>query len=1174
MLSGTTFAFAAPKDVLGTEFEEAVTSMAALGIIDGFPDGTYRANESVTRAQMSKILMIAMGYKEIAENLQSRFMDVQGHWAESYISLADDLGIIKGYPDGTFKPDNKVSFNEAVTMSMRALGYVDEGFKGSWPTNYLLKAYDIELLDGVNIDAGYADRGNIAKLVFNSLYKEYVEYDNNGSFIVNSAGDKLIQRLVDTEEILLEYDDVFGEDKLDTIVDLDDYVFQKVLVYKNKNDQIIYVEKSLSNVLMGRINSTSTDSNVEIEVEGSNEYEDIPLDENVRIIYNGFYDGLDNHQGIESGGEIDIIWQDYNDNGKINDGEVDGVIVSKLDNKFVVTQEFDDRTFEIKGRKSYALSAYETVIIPTIEDDNDKEVVDEESLIITGDASILEDIKEKDVLYVYASRDGKKVKLYDVRETVTGTIQEIIKDDRVIINDESIKLTDYFRPYYQNYADRWAVEPESTQDKFLPGAEVVLILDNVGYIYSYYLLQEADGAEVLGLVIATKDGSLTEDDEGFVGDEYNVTLPILQLLGEDGDIHTLDVEQESEYVVLGTPVYDPIEGTTETALEIDLSKKDIIEYKLSEEGKIQSITKVDLETNLSDADVNKKINSIDGKYLFNEDTIIFSAIGNAIDWEVLDDDKIHDVITGIGLLDEDGLALDLLRIDEGLYETPVGDGTFAVIQSMSFVLGEDDEEVAKVRVYDRGVTKTYYTDADNSRLFIDLDNEFFELEFNDDNEIIGKKQVEERSDNVEHVFKLSRINSFYENKNLVSVNKLDEAFNESEKNFKLLSEDVVVYRLNYEDGVFQEITLGSTADLKEDRIIKGYDLNPDDEEIFDTVFVATDEDITFEDLPNFMVYDIVFEYGNGTEGDPYIIKTAEQLQSVSKYMSAYFMLMSDVDLESVEDWTPIGASDNRFAGYFDGNGYTINNLSVTSDSDYVGLFGWIENATVKDVMMTNVNLTGGEYSGALAGKASSSEISNCHVHGVVNGEKRVGGLMGEAFTSTIENSSADVEVNGTLSNSERLGGLIGNSNKSSISQSFAKGDVTGSDTGSPKVGGLVGYAYSTDVIENSYATGNVAGFKEIGGLVGYLYTNGIVTNSYSIGQVTGSDRVGGLVGYGVSSTTVTDSYWDTDASGTTVSSKGEGKTTLEMQDPTTFSTWSTAIWLLQSGSYPYLQWED
>ena len=111
-------------------------------------------------------------------------------------------------------------------------------------------------------------------------------------------------------------------------------------------------------------------------------------------------------------------------------------------------------------------------------------------------------------------------------------------------------------------------------------------------------------------------------------------------------------------------------------------------------------------------------------------------------------------------------------------------------------------------------------------------------------------------------------------------------------------------------------------------------------------------------------------------------------------------------------------------------------------------------------------------------------------------------------------------------------------------------------------------------ITNSYATGNVSdsisGYS--GGLVGYMYYGEqTVTNSYSIGTVSNGE---GLI-YG-NGDYVSSSFWDVETSGQTTSYGGIGKTTVEMQTPSTFidAGWSTTIWSLTNGDYPKLTWEE
>ena len=148
VLGTFSFAFAAtPEDVVGEDYQEAVETLMALGVVNGYPDGTYKPEKAVTRAEMTKLLVEAQGYGELAMGAKASFTDAQGHWAEAYIGFAASMDIVNGYPDGTFKPDAVMTMDEALTMVVRALGYTDDVLKGSWPTNYKVKALDLDVTD-------------------------------------------------------------------------------------------------------------------------------------------------------------------------------------------------------------------------------------------------------------------------------------------------------------------------------------------------------------------------------------------------------------------------------------------------------------------------------------------------------------------------------------------------------------------------------------------------------------------------------------------------------------------------------------------------------------------------------------------------------------------------------------------------------------------------------------------------------------------------------------------------------------------------------------------------------------------------------------------------------------------------------------------------------------------
>ena len=279
-------------------------------------------------------------------------------------------------------------------------------------------------------------------------------------------------------------------------------------------------------------------------------------------------------------------------------------------------------------------------------------------------------------------------------------------------------------------------------------------------------------------------------------------------------------------------------------------------------------------------------------------------------------------------------------------------------------------------------------------------------------------------------------------------------------------------------------------------------------------------------------------------------------------------------------WEPIGLPERYIFGSpigafqttFDGNGHGIANLFVARD-DHSGLFGAIgRSGAVRDVRLTNVDVTGKQRVGGLAGE-NYGLVSRVQSAGQVSGEVQVGGLVGSnQGTIALSRSSAAVtgmappDFRSTLELRRGTGGLVGH-NGNAIRYSYATGRVVGDRY----VGGLVGLNNGDGIggssrdgarIAGSYATGSVTGQSSVGGLVG---TNSVPSNapflvgeikaSYATGRVSGKGSVGGLVGYnnGPPSGIITSSYWDTNTSGHTSGSSGTGRTTAQLQAPTSYS---------------------
>ena len=248
--------------------------------------------------------------------------------------------------------------------------------------------------------------------------------------------------------------------------------------------------------------------------------------------------------------------------------------------------------------------------------------------------------------------------------------------------------------------------------------------------------------------------------------------------------------------------------------------------------------------------------------------------------------------------------------------------------------------------------------------------------------------------------------------------------------------------------------------------------------------------------------------GSGTQADPYRIYTMEELSNMSG--KGYFQLMNDIDLSGCTNWTPI-ASGSTLSGSFDGQGYTISGLAISSTQSQVGLFAALNEMTIQNLHITlaKSGVSGSDLVGALAAKTIDCTIQNCHVSGTVKGKATTGGLIGEARSTTI----TDCSMTGTVNGGALIGGIVGNMDYGTISRTFFNGNLV-SAIASAKAGGLVGE--NSAAVSECYTSGTVASVSTgaiVGGLIGNNLSNGQVTNCYSTATVKANDYAGGLIGY-------------------------------------------------------------
>jgi hypothetical protein len=317
--------------------------------------------------------------------------------------------------------------------------------------------------------------------------------------------------------------------------------------------------------------------------------------------------------------------------------------------------------------------------------------------------------------------------------------------------------------------------------------------------------------------------------------------------------------------------------------------------------------------------------------------------------------------------------------------------------------------------------------------------------------------------------------------------------------------------------------------------------------------------------------------GAGTQDDPYLIRTAEQMNAIGASRGdwgKHFQLRADIDLSEYADAAyniiGTGSASESFSGIFDGNDHKIYSFSLkTARQQYTGLFGYV-GGQVKNLGLINPDIfSQGSHVGALVGYLAFGTITSCYARSAnVTGDDYIGGLIGSCTGRVYKSYST-----GSVVGDSYVGGLIGLIDDGTINTSYSKASVSGNR----EVGGLAGKTIDeASVVNNCYATGSVNGSTYVGGLVGQV-ERGRAFNCYSTGNVSGDQYVGGFTGYIRVLGSVTHCFWDTQTSAWSTSPGGTGKTTEEMQTITTFTDegWDFMdFWTICDGmNYPVLIWQ-
>ncbi len=643
------------KDVQGLDCEEAVNVLTGLGVVEGFEDGLYHPEKGVTRAQMVKLIIAALALPVKEGTFTTNFTDVEpSAWYSAYVYYAFNLGIVEGKSATIFDPNGAVTYDQAVAMVMRALGYTETSLQGSYPTCFINKAVALEALDGLTTGSAPANRADMAQLIYNVLEQTIGKVNDDNEWVASlgaSGYDRMLTRLGATAtETFVMVDKDMIEDE-DTLVDLSEYLGAVVSLYVNEDDEIVAVDEIKTTAITG--NYDKTDSTITYggyKLYGKTAWTEATTSTGVLASYTEFKNG-------------DIATTAFTD-AELTDSDVEYTInctlkSGKIDKVYSVVAWFVDADAKVGSSVQDDIDDKELCGKEFALDDDDE--IDLDSFILNGVDS-LADIEEDDIVFVYCDSEGKIARVDVCDEVLEGTLDEIKNSTKVIFDGETYKT--------------------HTADLFVStdlDAEFKAYLGYDGKIYAKKDITNDSGYVVL-LAAENKDTTKIETSHAKV-----------KVLCEDGT----------------TKIYTCASALDTTTFKSIVSAGDLAKLTLNSSDKV---TAIEIFTDNNPAEtVSSKGVTLEST-LVNSATIVFAYDGDGIDYSDEDDYTVVDYSTLLGAENFDmTYAVKSGKVKAALVEgVATEDDTFVVFTGN----GSEVEDFWKAEVLANGEKITYKFDQE------------------------------------------------------------------------------------------------------------------------------------------------------------------------------------------------------------------------------------------------------------------------------------------------------------------------------------------------------------------------------------------------------------------------------------------------------------------------------
>ena len=811
---------AAYSDIEGTACEGAVNVLSALKVVDGFTDGTYKPEQTVTRAQMAKLIVTALGVADYATAKTSKYTDMgAATWAIPYVEYASNLNIVNGVGNNKFNPNGLVTYEQAATMVVRALGYTDQckEMNGTWPAIYVQKAMALNIFDNVvNGGANGANRGDVAIMLYNALEIAEVYADGDGATQYKTGNDTTTYNGKTINGVTMmgtlnkngsaEYK-VIDEKAADTaLYNIREYVGAAGRVVTNKDGKVIAIGDIKTVFLTGDFDADDKEFTV-----GDTVYKLNPAN-----VYSYFApDGeraYKNTTGkITNGKSVtpsDITYfkngvaTDYEEgtSPEFNEDRDNITIACKVDGKTITDvfsiSEWKDATYRLATTSDISnIKNSQKVNGKKFPTDNNGDI-DYTGFSLEGIDSF-DKLAVDNVLEIYTKSNSNDITKVAVgTEKVEGTVTKVVSS-----NGSKAKVTVDGKTYkaYDNTSDNGTIGVTGEPSEVKAGNKVTLYLTASGKIYKAEL---EDGTSDYGVVINT----------GFDKDAFGKVTYQIKMITPDGakTAYTVDSDYVDDHPDMFT--------ITSESWSNDKAPKpgQFIKYSVDSNGKIDEYKLITTESTpkveFVDAEAKAKINKsgyYNGKKISASAAIYTYKDSSDYNVKSVVDatsvlttkNKDYKAVKLDSLLDSDALVARVIVKDNEIVAMLINDGSvstkdvFGVVTEIASI--DDDDYKSEVTMLIDGKEVTYKTSKTPKY------NKVYKLDFDTAGQIDVFNDVSTEADNNKQL-----LDTVLGSDDGIEVK--NDAVKGTTKNTTIAS-DIVVYNWNSKDGNFE---VGSVSDIE------------------------------------------------------------------------------------------------------------------------------------------------------------------------------------------------------------------------------------------------------------------------------------------------------------------------------------------------------------------------